>query len=63
MAEMGEEEMGQEKDAKKKFPCPICGVMSLEEDINSHLDLCLNRSTVRELVRKENDVSKMKRLR
>jgi hypothetical protein len=40
-----------EEDIKMKCPCPICGEMFLEEAINNHLDTCLNRSAVLELVR------------
>jgi len=36
---------------KKKCPCPICGCLLFEEDVNGHLDVCLNRSTVLEMVR------------
>lgn len=42
------------EEAKTKCPCPICGAIVLEEDINNHLDVCLNRSTVREIVREQN---------
>ena len=38
-------------EVKARCPCPICGVSFFEEDINNHLDVCLNRSTVLELVR------------
>jgi acetyl-CoA carboxylase beta subunit len=38
-------------EIKARCPCPICGVSFFEEDINNHLDVCLNRSTVLELVR------------
>jgi hypothetical protein len=38
-------------EVKTRCPCPICGVSLFEEDINNHLDVCLNRSTVLELVR------------
>lgn len=36
---------------KTKCPCPICGCLLFEEDINPHLDICLNRSTVLEMIR------------
>ena len=36
---------------KTKCPCPICACLLFEEDVNSHLDICLNRSTVLEMVR------------
>jgi endogenous inhibitor of DNA gyrase (YacG/DUF329 family) len=39
------------EETKARCPCPICGLPVLEEDINNHLDICLNRSTVLELVR------------
>ena len=39
------------EETKERCPCPICGAAILEEDINNHLDVCLNRSTVLELVR------------
>lgn len=38
-------------EIKARCPCPICGGSFFEEDINNHLDVCLNRSTVLELVR------------
>lgn len=41
------------EETKSRCPCPICGSMVLEEDINNHLDICLNRSCVLEIVRKE----------
>jgi endogenous inhibitor of DNA gyrase (YacG/DUF329 family) len=47
-----EAEVAAEEESKNpRCPCPICGAMVLEEDINNHLDVCLNRSTVLELVR------------
>ena len=50
--EEGFESVVPDEDEKKtKCPCPICGIHFLEEDINNHLDICLNRSTVLELVR------------
>ena len=45
---------GEQKDLEEtniRCPCPICGGLFLGEDINSHLDVCLNRSAVLELVR------------
>lgn len=41
------------EETKVRCPCPICGAMVLEEDINAHLDGCLNRSAVLKLVREE----------
>jgi hypothetical protein len=49
-----EEIAGEQNDleeTKTRCPCPICGGSFLEEDINNHLDICLNRSAVLELVR------------
>jgi hypothetical protein len=40
-------------ETKIRCPCPICGAMVLEEEINAHLDGCLNRSAVLKLVREE----------
>jgi acetyl-CoA carboxylase beta subunit len=51
-----EESNGDEKleeETKTRCPCPICGSILLEEDINNHLDICLNRSAVLEMVREE----------
>lgn len=49
------DEMEREEDdwdAKNpRRPCPICGALFLEKDINNHLDSCLNRSAILELVR------------
>jgi hypothetical protein len=42
-----------ETSEKTKCVCPICGCLLSEEDVNSHLDICLNRSTVLEMVREE----------
>lgn len=39
------------EETKNRCPCPICGSMIFEEDINNHLDICLNRSAVLEIVR------------
>ena len=39
------------EETKSRCPCPICGGLFLEDDINNHLDICLNRSAVLELVR------------
>ena len=47
----GVEENEEDEETKTRCPCPICGITFAEEDINSHLDICLNRSTVLELVR------------
>jgi hypothetical protein len=54
-----EDAVNVEEDTKTKSPCPICGGMFLEEDINNHLDICLNRSAVLELVR-ESDQTNVK---
>lgn len=54
MEEMDGESDGADVPAaeiKARCPCPICGGSFFEEDINNHLDVCLNRSTVLELVR------------
>jgi hypothetical protein len=51
-----QEEMNEDdhpEETKVRCPCPICGAMVLEEDINAHLDGCLNRSAVLQLVREE----------
>jgi endogenous inhibitor of DNA gyrase (YacG/DUF329 family) len=59
-AEQIEAEAAAEEESKNpRCPCPICGAMVLEEDINNHLDVCLNRTTVLELVR-ETDKEKKK---
>jgi len=50
--EQVEAEVAAEEESKNpRCPCPICAALVLEEDINNHLDVCLNRSTVLELVR------------
>ena len=49
--EVDEGEGFDTEETKERCPCPICGAAILEEDINNHLDVCLNRSTVLELVR------------
>jgi acetyl-CoA carboxylase beta subunit len=51
-----QEEMNEDdhhEETKVRCSCPICGAMVLEEDINAHLDGCLNRSAVLKLVREE----------
>jgi hypothetical protein len=45
------EQGDMDEESKTRCSCPICGAMILEEDINSHVDICLNRSAVLELVR------------
>jgi len=49
-----------EEETKIRCPCPICGSIVLEEDINNHLDICLNRSAVLEMVREEDKKSPLK---
>jgi hypothetical protein len=50
------EEPFEAEEAKTRCSCPICGLHVLEEDINNHLDTCLNRSTVLELVRETDKI-------
>jgi hypothetical protein len=61
----GEEEEEEEADAEERLEpeetkthctCPICGLHVLEEEINNHLDTCLNRSTVLKLVRESDKI-------
>ena len=46
-----DKEQNNLEETKTRCPCPICGGLFLEDDINNHLDTCLNRSAVLELVR------------
>jgi hypothetical protein len=50
---MNENDDSHEETKLGRCPCPVCGAMVLEEDINAHLDGCLNRSEVLKLVREE----------
>lgn len=53
-------DQGDMNEMKTRCPCPICSAMILEEDINSHVDICLNRSAVLELVRESDKQQQFK---
>ncbi|KAK0881679.1 hypothetical protein LTR87_004454 [Friedmanniomyces endolithicus] len=61
-AERAAEEAAKEPVGREQWDCPICGVPQAAEEkgFNAHIDGCLSRRTIKEIVRSTDEVSENK---